>query len=163
MDRKMKSKFLVLALVSCAAFSGAESQAKNSHNDVCDIVMQVKVIPFRTGEKGFDRNYDRLFGDSIVADQIVDCITDVRLMPDPRMMPDKVNEFRVGDAAYMIFVGKSRLKFEDFLPENVGQKVRRDGARYYFDWVNKRGNRVALRNAVLKGRKNGKPTVQPKK
>lgn len=163
MDREMKLKCLALFLVSLVACSRGESEAKNSHGDVCNLIMQVKAIPFRTGEKGFDRNYDRLFGDSIAADDILNCITDTRLMPDPRMMPVKVNEFRVGDAAYMIFVAKSHLKFEDFLPEEVGQKVRRDGAKHYFEWVNQRGNRVSLKNAVLNGRQNGQRAVQPKK
>jgi hypothetical protein len=151
----MKFRCLTLLLVFCAA-CGRGGAAKSQKSDVCDLVMQVRAMPFRPGEKGFDRNYDQLFGDSVATDKLVECITDTRLMADPRMMPDKVNNFRVGDAAYMIFVDKSRLMFEYFFPEDVRKKVKRDGARYYFDWINQGNHREALKKAVLKRRRTGK-------
>lgn len=158
----MKFGSLSLLPVFCAACGRGEGATKSQKSDVCDLIMQVKAVPFRPGEKGFDRNYDRLFDSSVASDKLVECITDTRLMADPRMVPDKVNNFRVGDAAYMIFVDKSRLAFEDFFPESVRQKVKREGARYYFEWVNQPNNREALKKAVVSRRRSEKAGAESK-
>lgn len=152
MIRPFKFVFWVAMFFSCVACGSPDATQKEYRGGVCDLIGGVKLIPFRTGEKGFDANYDKLMGDAVSAGEVVECITDVRLMPDPRMMPDKVNEFRIGDAAYIIFIGKQNLEFEQFLPKEVGEKVRREGARNYFDWVNQQGNREALKAAVSEKR-----------
>jgi hypothetical protein len=131
----------------------SEPQAKAGHAGhevaVCDLVKQIRLIPFRPEQRGMDAAYDQLMaGKDYSLSAIADCVDDVRPMPDPRGIPARASNFVVGDAAFFVVMDRTGSDFSKFLPPEALKDEKTRGAYVYFDWVGRRGNREALEKKV---------------
>jgi hypothetical protein len=115
-------------------------------SQVCNQVARIKAIPFRTNENGVDSNYDALRKQAVPIEALCACISDERQMQDPRMSPTRVDNFKVGDAAYMLVVIRLEMQFGELTDASATSEIAKNGPVAYFEWVNRDSNRATLAN-----------------
>lgn len=111
--------------------------------DPCKHLSSISIIPLKN-EPVLDESYNTLksFGDEALP-CLVDSITDLTKMKDPRQAP-KFEGFVVGDMAIIMLCENTRRAFEDQLPVQIKNLFKEEGVYAYFDYVKVKKNRLRL-------------------
>ena len=127
----------------------AYGQILNASNpnveSLCDRLGDITLIPMKQDERG-DEFYNTLLTkgkDSVPC--LISQITNTRIMNDPRQAP-KYNNFKIGDAAFFIFLRITKQHMEDFLPSSASAKIKDEGVYAYFRYVNRISGRKYIQN-----------------
>lgn len=114
--------------------------------EACDQVRAITLIPMK-GD-GDDPAYLALIEQEAGALlDLVRCIADQSVMPDPRQAPVYAST-TVGDVAFWIFARIAGVSIEDFLPTEYKEKWEYNGVYAYFEYVATPENRLALQARV---------------
>ena len=109
----------------------------------CDQVMRIKVLPMK-GEAVEDEAYNELRSKrSEVLTCLVEKVSDVTPMPDPRKAP-RYSNVTVGDVAVFLLSDFTCASIEDILPEPVKLKYEEHGIYAYFEFVENPANRALI-------------------
>lgn len=118
-------------------------QAKSEAEFLCDRLSEIKQLPFK-GRPVDDELYNKIIGQGkAIVPCLIDKITDVTKMKDPRSAPT-YPDFRVGDLAFFLLVRITGTPFEQTLPDSVKAKMKQEGVYAYFEYVEFPDNRRAL-------------------
>jgi len=129
--------------VSSDVLRGSSDQAKPNAEAVCRRLSHVKKLPFK-GEPIDDEDYNKIISQGkAVVPCLINKITDVTKMKDPRSAPTYPN-FRVGDLAFFLLVHITGTQFDQMLPDSVRARMKDEGVYAYFEYVQRPGNRRAL-------------------
>ena len=114
--------------------------------EACDQVRAITLMPMK-GD-GDDPAYLALIerGADALPD-LVKCIADQSVMPDPREAPVYTGT-TVGDVAFWTFNRISGANIEEFLPPEYQEKWINNGVYAYFEYVANPENRLALQASV---------------
>jgi hypothetical protein len=140
---------LVLAGVLFQCFNVAltekdsPEQIKSGVESLCERLSEIKKMPFK-GEKIDDELYNEIVDrGKAIAPCLIDKITDMTRMKDPRSAPS-YPDFRVGDLAFFLLVRITGTPFEQMLPDSVKARMKQEGVYAYFEYVEFPDNRRAL-------------------
>lgn len=112
-------------------------------NSLCSRLNELKRMPYKDKVAG-DPIYDGLKEKGREAIPcLVEKITDVTLMDDPREAPH-IHDFRVGDAAVFMLHRITEEPIEKILPDDVREQWETRGIYAYFTYVEKRRNREKI-------------------
>jgi hypothetical protein len=116
---------------------------------LCNQISEIKILPAKD-EPVDDPVYNDLVeaGEAVIP-CLIEKITDTTEMPDPRQAPrypDIVT--RVGDVAYYVLIRIAKVKFVEFLPDDVQQDFKEDGMYAYFKFVERQDSRQRLQNEL---------------
>jgi hypothetical protein len=140
-----------VALLFVASLAGATELGAGG-GDSCAHLANVREIPFKADETPSDAAYRDIIGAGRSAIPcLVDRVTDVTPMPDPRKAPPAPG-FVVGDLAVMLLAEVSGVPFDDLMPEEVRRRLPHDGVYAYFAYVATPSNRKALQDALRQRR-----------
>jgi hypothetical protein len=113
---------------------------------LCDKLSELKKIPYDPNDVNDDPIYNGLIkqGNNAIP-CLINKITDITLMPDPREAP-QVEKFRVGDAAVFIllFITKQDWQPKTMLSPEFAKYWKSDGVYAYFAYVEKPANRKKM-------------------
>ena len=128
---------LVLAMQAGVACSHAPQP-------LCERVSGIRSIPMKG--QGQDEAYLALMNAGEAAIPcLIDKITDVTPMVDPRMAPT-YQGIVVGDVAIIMLVRITEMDFPELLPDEVKEDYRVRGVYAYFDYTAEPANREALQH-----------------
>ena len=154
MSRKVLSLFSLVALmaalfltrgISADVLRDSSKQAKSEAETVCQRLPNIKKLPFKD-EPIDDENYNKIVSEGkAVVPCLIDRITDLSPMKDPRSTPTYPN-FRVGDLAFFLLIRITGTPFEQMLPASVTGRMKDEGVYAYFKYVQRPSNRRALQN-----------------
>lgn len=153
MKRLVLGLLLAWTAVACAAppppppISYADSLPVGAKAS-CALLPKLVELPFRPTDPAVDPVYRLLKehrGD--VKTCLEDSITNTTLMPDPRHLV-KVDDFTVGDLAYILLVHYYDIPFAELWPSDAQADYRNRGAAAYSDWIRKPGSRAYLQRRV---------------
>lgn len=117
---------------------------------LCESIRTIEVLPNKD-EPVPDPVYNGLIA---AGENAIPClirkITDQTPMKDPRSAP-KVGFVSVGDTAFFVLVGMTKINFADLLPPDVRRAYESDEGVYgYFRTINQGDNRQQLQAAAVK-------------
>ena len=144
----MNSRYLLLifsiALISFSAFAQTEKSRNDRVLELCKSVGKIKQLPNDPSEKGVDSTYDAIVeAGSAVVPCLIDNITITKVMTDPRC-PTISKGTTVGDVSYFVLVDILKIDFVKFLPADVVESYKTNGAYAYHDYIDRRGARKEL-------------------
>ena len=118
----------------------------SSTKTLCSEINKIKSVPFYDSDKGTDKVYQQFLkqGEKMIP-CLIENITNVSVMKDPRLAP-AMHNFKVGDTSYTILCRIARIPFEQMLPDEIRQRMKKEGIYAYFDFVDNNENRVLLRD-----------------
>ena len=136
----------ILKACCLALFIVVISRQANAQN-LCDRVSEIRIMPFK-GERVDDAAYYSLIeaGESALPCLIAK-VTDVRKTRDPRQAPT-YSDVRVGDVAYFVLVDIAKIDFIELFPAKVQRRYKTEGVYAYFEFVQKKRNRVWLQRKL---------------
>lgn len=138
--------FLLLVLFGCCWPTHGWS---TSSLELCNRLPEIENLPLKADGPSVDTVYVKIREvHAELVDCLVDRISDMHVMPDPRSTPGKVSGFRVGDLAFFLLARFGHVGFEEVLPREVHARLPERGVLAYFEWVDKPGNREALQMQV---------------
>jgi hypothetical protein len=135
--------------VSDQKANSVNQKTKSGTKDVqilCSELRNIKKIPYEAGEVTDDLIYDGLIAkgkDAIPC--LVEKITDITVIEDPRIGDPHIHGFTVGDAAVFILCDITGISPEQFLPGEIVKKRWKDQGIYlYFEYVERSKNRLQI-------------------
>lgn len=144
--------FIFTAAINCNLLAQSSNIDKSdTSNILCDRVSEIKHLPFKDGdETEIDKTYKSLYdaGETVIP-CLINKVTDTTPMKDPRNIPGPTDT-RVGDVAYFVLVGISKLNFIELLPAQVQKEYETEGVYAYHQFVSNRKNRVKLQADLKK-------------
>lgn len=149
-QRIIKGFILLALLVFCTAqiYSQSSSIERTKDSGLCARLALIKELPYSYEEMGVDSNYDALYqaGEAVIP-CLIDKITDTTVMADPRC-PRISEDTKVGDVAYFVLVGITKIKFEEMLPASVQKKYLAEGVYAYHSYIDGDGARAELQSKL---------------
>jgi hypothetical protein len=133
-------------------FETADNQKTNSATKsaqaLCGELRNLKRIPYETGAAADDPVYDGLMAKGKEAIPcLVDKITEITVIDDPRVGDPHVHGFTTGDAAVFLLVDITGISPEEFLPSEIVEKRWKDEGIYsYFAYVEKPKHRLQIQS-----------------
>ena len=126
----------------------AFAQTKDSRNDriieLCKSVGKIKQLPYDPSEKGVDSTYDAIVeAGSAVVPCLIDNITVTKIMTDPRCTTISKGT-TMGDVSYFVLLDILKIDFVKFLPADVAESYKTNGAYAYHDYIDRKGARKEL-------------------
>ncbi len=138
----------ILKAFCIALFIVVASQQADAQN-LCDRVSEIKIMPFK-GEHVDDAAYNAFIEAGASAlPCLIAKVTDTRKMRDPRKAPGYAGiETRVGDVAYFTLTDITKIDFIEIFPAKVRERYKTEGVHAYFEFVQKKRNRVWLQRKL---------------
>ena len=135
---------LFFCLCAVNAFSQSPKIALRDAKALCNRVAEIKELPHHYDERGIDAAYDALAeAGEVVVPCLIDKISDITVMPDPRC-PHITGETRVGDVAYFVLVGITKIGFVELFPDEMQKEYETRGVYAYHDFIERKGKRKQL-------------------
>jgi hypothetical protein len=139
--------FLILIL-SVATFGQLRPIIPKEITQLCKRVKDIKQLPHDRGEKGIDPIYDKIFANGeALTPCLIENITSTRIMKDPRC-PTISTATTVGDVPYFLLVDIQDFDFTKFLPADIQNKFKTNGAYAYHEYIDRPGARTELREKL---------------
>ncbi|MBI1212268.1 MAG: hypothetical protein GC190_12450 [Alphaproteobacteria bacterium] len=129
----MRFRATIIIAGLAAIFSAQAEAAEPERPKPCPAVRSIKMMPFRA-EHGVDAAYDRLRDDAGCEQLLLDTLTSLKPMADPRQMAPEEG-FVEGDAALFVLLERHHLEFEQVLPPEQAEDFRNSGIFAYFAYV----------------------------
>ena len=144
MAKQITFLILLFGLSVFNAFSQSQNVALRDAKVLCNRVSEIKELPHHFDQRGVDAAYDALAeAGEIVVPCLIEKITDTTVMPDPRC-PHITDETRVGDVAYFVLVGITKIGFAELFPDDVKEKYKTEGVYAYHEYIEGKGKRKQL-------------------
>ena len=149
----MKKIFIVITVLFCVFTGTAYCDDGDDYNRrigeklFCNKLEEIKIIPIKK-EPVNDPIYNglRVMG-QLAIPCLIDKITDVSTMKDPRSVPGSGIAY-VGDVAFYILLDITNKKYTDFLPEPYKAKSKEQGIYAYYEYVENIKNRYELQRKL---------------
>jgi hypothetical protein len=129
-----------------ALFIAVIPQQANAQN-LCDRVSEIKIMPFKDERVNDAAYYSLIEAGESALPCLITRVTDTRKMRDPRQAPT-YGDVRVGDVAYFMLVRIAKFDFIGMFPAKVQERYRTEGVYAYFEFVQKKRNRVWLQRKL---------------
>ena len=112
---------------------------------LCDRLHEIRQMPVKD-EQTSDEVYNSIIGQGqAMVPCLIDRLTDLRRMPDPRSAPHAA-DFRVGDLAFFMLGRITHVGAKDILPKEPAGRVDEMGVYAYFEYVGDRKHRKVLQD-----------------
>lgn len=119
------------------------NQEIDNTNELCAKLSELRRMPMKDAIAG-DTIYDGLLRvKNKAVPCLIDKITDVEGMEDPREAPH-IENFKVGDAAVFMLSKITEVPIEESLPKDVSKNWQTEGVYTYFAYVEKPENRKKI-------------------
>ena len=148
MAKQITLLILLIGICVFNAFSQSQNVALREVNALCNRIAEIKELPHHYDERGVDVVYDALAeAGEVVVPCLIEKVTDTTIMPDPRC-PHISEETKVGDVAYFVLVGITKIGFVELFPTNVQEKYKTEGVYAYHEYIERKGKRKQLQSKL---------------